>query len=109
MGFDAFWSGSFRILFMLKRNIILFPSVVKNTSLGAVDGLYHLRAVRPYTPATADIPNEASTALETFMPLLRQVHNWRCLASFIAYIQKLEKSLAIMKNKPVTHIITGAV
>lgn len=77
-------------------------------SLGAVDGLYHLCAVRPHA-SIANIPNEASTALEISVPLLRWVYNQRCLISFIAYIQKLEKSQAMVKNKPVTHITVGAV
>lgn len=68
-----------------------------------------LCAVRPHASSIADIPNEASTALEISVPLLRWVCNQRCLISFIAYIQKLEKSLAVAKNKPVTHIIVGAV
>lgn len=84
-------------------------SVSLNMSLGAVDGLYHLCAVRPHASSTANIPNEASAALEISVPLLRRVYNRRCLISFIAYIQKLEKSQAMVKNKPVTHITVGAV
>lgn len=71
MGIDALWSGSFRILLMLKMNMILFPYDFKNLSLGAMDGLYHLCAVRPQASSIANIPNAASTALEIFVPLLR--------------------------------------
>lgn len=71
MGIDPLWSGSFRILSILKVTIILGPFVFKSMSLGALDGLYHLRAVRPRTSSIANIPNEASTALETLLCRLR--------------------------------------
>lgn len=71
MGIDPLWSGSFRILSMPKMTIILCPFVFKSMSLGALDKRYHLRAVRAHSSSTANIPNKASTALETFLSLLR--------------------------------------
>lgn len=61
----------FRILLIFKTTIILGHSVFKNMSIGAIGGLYHLYAVRPHASSIAHIPNEANTALEIFLPLLR--------------------------------------